>query len=111
MSKVAAVLIFQVVGMLPDVQAQYGSIACHQRAVLVACAFNDQFFLRCHAQPGPAAAKARERGLGEGLNATFLFGWLIRMSMIQYSSIMVGHRLPGSAVHSTVETQSAATCP
>ncbi len=56
--------------MFPHVQAQdgggAGADACHQRAVLVAAAFHGQLAVLAHHQPGPAAAKARERGLGEG---------------------------------------------
>ncbi|MND87185.1 hypothetical protein D3C80_791800 [compost metagenome] len=52
--------------MLPDVEAQNRGIAVHQRAVLVTAAFHHQGLLRGHAQPGPAAAEAGQRGLGKG---------------------------------------------
>jgi len=38
----------------------------HQRAVLVGAAFHHQLLGRRHTEPGPAAAEARQCGLGEG---------------------------------------------
>ncbi|MNN31126.1 hypothetical protein D3C81_1448010 [compost metagenome] len=52
--------------MLPHVQAEDRRVAVHQRAVLVAAAFHHQGFLRRYAKPGPAAAEAGQRCLGEG---------------------------------------------
>ncbi|ENH91544.1 phosphomannomutase [Pseudomonas aeruginosa VRFPA02] len=61
----AAVLVLQVIGVLPYVQAEDRRIAVHQRAVLVAAALHQQAALGSHAEPGPAAAEAGQRSLGE----------------------------------------------
>src|ERR1700712_6045382 len=61
----ATILITQVVGMFPDVEAQKWRIAVHQRAVLIAAALDDQFLFQGHTQPGPATAEAGQRSFGE----------------------------------------------
>lgn len=53
--------------MFPDIQAQNRCIAVHKRAVLVSGAFDKQFLLWRYTQPGPTAAKACQRRLGEVL--------------------------------------------
>src|SRR3546814_2356739 len=66
----AAVLVLQVVGVLPHVQAQDRGVAradaLHERAVLVGAALDRELAGLVHAQPRPAAAEAGQRGLGEG---------------------------------------------
>src|SRR3546814_2976218 len=70
-SDLAAVLVLQVVGVLPHVQAQDRGVAradaLHERAVLVGAALDRELAGLVHAQPRPAAAEAGQRGLGEGL--------------------------------------------
>src|SRR5690606_34599717 len=61
------ILILEVIGMLPDVEPQYGRVARHEGAVLVARAFNDKLFIGGYAQPGPAAAETRQGCLGKSL--------------------------------------------
>ena len=69
----ATVLVVQVVGVLPHVQAQHRGVAAgagslaHQRAVLVGRAFDHQLAFGADRQPGLAAAEAGEGGLGEGV--------------------------------------------
>src|SRR5918993_2369815 len=53
----SAILIFQVVGVLPDVEAEDGVLALHQWIVLVRSARNRQFAAVVE-QPHPAAAEA-----------------------------------------------------
>src|SRR5712692_4497177 len=59
-----AVLILQVVGVLPDVQAHYRLAAGHDGIVLVRGGFDDELAV-LDVQPGPARAEARGRGLRE----------------------------------------------
>ena len=61
----AAVLVVQVVGMLPDVEAQDWQVPMQEGAVLVGGAAHVQLAAFIKAHPGPAAAEARGRGLGE----------------------------------------------
>src|SRR5690606_35050037 len=60
----AAVLVLEVVGMLPDVQAHDRVEAVHQGAVLVRRAHDLELAVAPY-QPGPAAAEAPEGCLGE----------------------------------------------
>src|SRR5690606_1785433 len=66
----AAVLVLQVVGMLPHVQAQDRGVAradaLHERVVLVGAALDQELARGIGGQPRPAAAEAGQRGLGEG---------------------------------------------
>src|SRR5690349_10119768 len=59
----AAVLILQVVGVLPDVDAKQRGLAGHQRAILVGAANNFERARLIGNQPGPAAPKALEAGI------------------------------------------------
>src|SRR5690554_1285811 len=65
----AAVLVLQVVGVLPHVQAQDGGVAradvLHQRVVLVGTVLHCQLAVAVHGQPGPAAAETPLGGGGE----------------------------------------------
>src|SRR5205823_14605631 len=56
------VLIFQVVGMLPDVDAEDGRLAVHEGAILVRRAEDLQLAVG-EDEPGPAAAEAADAGL------------------------------------------------
>src|SRR5687768_8464337 len=58
------VLVLQVVGVLPDVEAQKRFLAFHQRTVLVRGALDHQLAAGID-QPRPAAAEARRRRLGK----------------------------------------------
>src|SRR5690606_8201206 len=65
----AAVLVLQVVRVLPHVQAQDRGVAradvLHQRVVLVGGVLHGHLAVGIHGQPGPAAAEAALGGLGE----------------------------------------------
>src|SRR5690606_12864627 len=65
----AAVLVLQVVRVLPHVQAQDRGVAranvLHQRVVLVGSVFHQELAVGVDDQPGPAAAEAALGGLGE----------------------------------------------
>src|SRR5690606_38172127 len=67
----ASVLVLQVVGALPHVQAQDRGIAradvLHQRVVLGGGALHQELAVGIDDQPGPAAAEAALGGLGEPL--------------------------------------------
>lgn len=69
----AAVLVFEVVGVLPHVNAQEGGVAFHQGRVLVGGAVDVQFAVFVLDQPAPARAKAGQAGLGH-LGFEFLEG-------------------------------------
>src|SRR5690625_1835640 len=56
-----AVLVLQVVGVLPHVEAQHGLVAVHERAVLVGGAVHLELAVTLDDEPGPAGAEA---GLG-----------------------------------------------
>src|SRR5438034_7798747 len=60
----AAVLVFQVIGMLPNVAAHYRELALHNRAVLVGSGDHLDSVGRFH-QPGPTGAEARGARLVE----------------------------------------------
>src|SRR5438034_2033470 len=57
------VLVLEVIGMLPNIDAQQRLLALAQRRVLVWHRFNLQFPAILY-QPGPAAAKNFRRGFG-----------------------------------------------
>src|ERR1039458_10333181 len=59
-----AVLIVQVVGVLPPVQAHHRELAFHHRAILVGGGKDIQLAVGFH-QPSPAGAEARGRCLGK----------------------------------------------
>src|SRR3954463_6911668 len=61
----AAVLVLEVVGVLPDVEADDGEGAFHDRAVLVG-GRDDLDVLPALDQPRPTGAEARRGGGGEG---------------------------------------------
>src|SRR5450759_2327262 len=61
-----AVLILQVVRMLPDVDAEDDLLAFHQRTVLVRGALDDELAALID-HPGPAAAEASGAGLADSL--------------------------------------------
>src|SRR5882757_375627 len=56
-----AVLVFQVVRVLPDVDAEDGLLALHQRAVLIRGAFDHELAALID-HPGPATAEAADAG-------------------------------------------------
>src|SRR5258708_7053233 len=58
------VLVVKVIGVLPDVDAENRGPPFGNRTVLIGSAFDDQLSL-VDRQPGPAAAEAADRGLGE----------------------------------------------
>src|SRR3954451_19380282 len=58
----ALVLILEVVGMLPDINAENRGLALHQRGVLVRGAGDAQAAIGRGDQPGPAAAEAPRTG-------------------------------------------------
>src|SRR5436190_11023230 len=60
----AAILVIQVIGVLPHVETQDGGPPLGNRAILVGSAFDDQFAL-VDRQPGPATAEAGRRGFRE----------------------------------------------
>ena len=60
-----AILVVQVVRVLPDVEADDGRAALHQRGVLVGHRLDAERAVGGEAQPGPAAAEARGGRLGE----------------------------------------------
>src|SRR5687768_10777599 len=55
----SAILILEIVGVLPDIHAEDGLLAVHQRVVLIGRA-DDLEFPAVVDQPRPAAAEARE---------------------------------------------------
>src|SRR5262245_52660952 len=65
------VLILQIVGMFPNVEAEDRLIAAaassgsHDRAILVRGAFNDELARLVDGEPSPAAAEARGSSFGE----------------------------------------------
>ena len=56
-----AILILEVIGMLPNVDSEQRPPFGHQRAVLIRCCIEDQFFVRVHREPSPAAAENSKR--------------------------------------------------
>src|SRR5947209_18525216 len=60
-----AVLVLEVVGMFPDVEAEDRRAPLHQRAVLVGGGFDTQRAAAVQREPGPAAAEAARRCPGE----------------------------------------------
>src|SRR5690606_36319563 len=62
-----AVLVLEVVGVLPHVEAQDGRVAVHDGRVLVGRAGHRELAVFGDDEPGPAAAKASGCGLGKGL--------------------------------------------
>ena len=52
-----AILVFQIVGVFPNVETQHRHVAMHDRAVLVGGAFDQELFVFIEAEPGPTAAK------------------------------------------------------
>src|SRR5207245_6450492 len=62
----ALVLVLEVVGVLPDVHAQDGRVAVHQRAVLVGPPDHRELAAGVPHEPAPAAAELADGGLGEG---------------------------------------------
>src|SRR5438132_13232511 len=58
------VLVVEVIGMFPDVDAEKGGSPLREGAVLVGGALDDQLPL-VRRQPRPAASKPAHRGLGE----------------------------------------------
>src|SRR5437763_3446381 len=61
----AAVLVLQVVGVLPDVEAKHREFSLHQRAVLIRGGINVQLARMVLHQPRPARAEAPGGGGGE----------------------------------------------
>src|ERR1700730_17615170 len=61
----AAVLVVQVVGVLPNIAAQDRRVAVHQRAVLVLRRNPFKFSALVFDQPRPAAAETADTGGGE----------------------------------------------
>src|SRR5258707_7548416 len=61
----ALVLVLQVVGVLPDVDAKDRGQAVHVRAVLVGVALERELAARVGGEPSPAAPELADRGLGE----------------------------------------------
>src|SRR5262245_44150674 len=59
-----AILIFEVIGVLPDIQAEQGLKAVAQRSILVGSGLNAQFFA-VDDEPGPAAAEDFGGGISE----------------------------------------------
>ena len=55
---------FEVVGVLPDVNAVDGGAAGHQRGVLVGEGFDEKFSVFAATEPGPAATKDAHRAFG-----------------------------------------------
>src|SRR5947207_2587560 len=60
------VLVLQVIGMFPDVDADYRGLAGRYRAVLVGQGFENEFLVPIDAEPGPTAAEVCDGRLGEG---------------------------------------------
>src|SRR6266581_4472849 len=61
----ALVLVLQVVGVLPHVDAEDGRQAVHVGAVLVGVALERELAARVGGKPSPAAPELADRGLGE----------------------------------------------
>ena len=59
-----AILVIQVVGVFPNVEAEDWGAAFHERAVLIGGAFDNQF-AAIDAQPSPTASKPGCRRIGE----------------------------------------------
>src|SRR5580692_8838243 len=57
-----AILVLQVIGVLPDIEAEHGLAAVEDGIVLIGAGFNDQLAV-ANQQPGPAGAKAGGGGL------------------------------------------------
>src|SRR5688572_421498 len=55
----------QVVGVLPNIQADDWSQSLRKRRILVGSRMNNEASVRLGTQPGPAAAKAFQRGVSE----------------------------------------------
>jgi len=62
----AAVLVFEVVGVLPDVDAEDGGVAEREGAVLVRRGLDGEGSGGVAGEPGPAAAEDAGTGFGEG---------------------------------------------
>src|SRR4051812_18437451 len=60
----AAILVLEIIGVFPDVNPEQRSLALHDRAVLIRCAFNRQL-AAAGDHPGPAAAEPADASLGE----------------------------------------------
>src|SRR5437764_9676198 len=60
-----AVLVLEVVGMFPDVEAEDRRAPLHERAVLVGRGLDAQRSAAVQGEPGPAAAEAARGRLGE----------------------------------------------
>src|SRR5262245_35891490 len=60
----AAILVLQVVGMLPDIQPENRRFAFHDRVVLIRSALDAELAVGVD-QPGPSAAKASDARLGK----------------------------------------------
>jgi len=60
----AAVLMFEIVGVFPDVDAVDGGSASHQGGVLVGEGFDEKFSVFATTEPGPAASKYAHRAFG-----------------------------------------------
>lgn len=61
----SAVLIFQVVGMFPDVDGEQRFSAVGERAILVGGALNEEGAIFFEGEPAPAAAEVTGRGFGQ----------------------------------------------
>src|SRR5690349_3808261 len=61
----AAVLVLEVIRVLPDVAAEHGRLAGHEWAVLVGRAFDGERAAAVERQPAPSAAEPARARLGE----------------------------------------------
>ena len=80
---------FEIVGVLPDVDAVNGGAAGHQGGVLVGEGFDEKFSVFAATEPGPATSKNAHRAFGHlflplfitskgivDLHSQFTFGFL-----------------------------------
>ena len=63
---------FQVVGVLPDVDPVDGSAASHQGGVLVREGFNEKFSVFAATEPGPATSEDAHRAFGHFILPLFI---------------------------------------
>src|SRR4051812_4638078 len=60
-----AILVIEIIGVFPDIDAEQRGIALHQRAILVWCRSHFELSALVLDQPGPAAAETTGAGRGE----------------------------------------------